>query len=1180
PKPDYPATGDAASPKIAPDPAKVEQVKNKGAFGQRSNHDKLATDKVGEELEPDASIWRLYAEEAKEYDTEMAQERNKNLDTMLLFATLFSAIVTAFIIESTRLLEQDDSEVSTQFLLALVQSQQRIETGTPNITSPPVEMPEFSPSTAARVINVLWFASLMISLGAAVVAILAKEWLSAFTSYRTRHAYEYALQRQARLTSLNTWNMLPIIDMLPTLLNFALFIFSLGLIVRLWLLDFVVAGVITTISAIVGGFYFFFVIAGAMYQPESCPYQARICTYIRRVVPRGILQYLATSNSVVTDTQHTIKPEVIELLTWLLNYSSDPTLKSYITQALAGLKSLSLELSIFPNKKVEELHATYNQNNTVLAPLFDLGTQAIDQLRMAPTRGRTELASCGGSNAARIATAIGEIYPYALTWELCNSSVAQEHTPNGAAPDNISEQTKQTSTLIINLQSARQITENVFDALDLVWAETSPALTPSAYAYLATAELKMVRHALAFLSSGIESKASTSQGHSSIEMNAPPNIQARIPSLDQDSLHERYCRALSRTALVIKSSLDHLISKGSQQVQSAIVGLLSEATKLVEQEKPGSSSTLHRFGTDIYPQLLNEEISITISTGSNTMRRVTCQRQIRNFELMESLIELCEADASVDALRLESFRVAAFNLLVTFWPAYYQQRSIDELRESKIPTWAVQDWTTVPFQNIPYDSQTSAEVIIYRSIVLTYVSIALWAPTRSFVDRRAVNEHKALQLALKQLLSGSSALSQAVEKLKRNATWSRLPIFYQWLPTYKTLGPWIRLISDELCYGVSGDVATQNQPLNGLSWCVARLISTISTLGNRREEFYLFGELQSTDLDPQSSDVGPEYQSPRVDQVMTLISAASKATGRDVTAPVMGALFRQVTNYIITDSSDSNDYLHTFTKGHGLAILANQGSGLVESDHAAAAGVVCAVVTELQTAGLCVEGRVVPSLFEAMCLVCDSDDHQDDQDSFVHGALFQIQRLPGGIGRFVTLKTLSSIQKVLGKLKEWEEMWNGHETSNFIEIVSLQRQVQQSAAQLPGDSSADVALISQKHVALGPASPQPQTTATSSKSDNQANNPAQNSYKTFIHDASDQAPSIRSISDTAPVPDEPLKGTSTGINSASDEASGSGQTHLIPPHEDKTSLEPGDEKVIPMANQGDEEQSTNESDEN
>ena len=39
----------------------------------------------GRELAPEASVWQLYVEEAKEYDNELVKSENDNLDLMLLF---------------------------------------------------------------------------------------------------------------------------------------------------------------------------------------------------------------------------------------------------------------------------------------------------------------------------------------------------------------------------------------------------------------------------------------------------------------------------------------------------------------------------------------------------------------------------------------------------------------------------------------------------------------------------------------------------------------------------------------------------------------------------------------------------------------------------------------------------------------------------------------------------------------------------------------------------------------------------------------------------------------------------------------------------------------------------------------------------------------------------------------
>ncbi|KAF8593137.1 hypothetical protein BDV93DRAFT_419709, partial [Ceratobasidium sp. AG-I] len=137
-------------------------------------------DKIGEELAPDAGIWQLYLDEAKEHDDELVDVKNKNLDMMLLFAALFSAILTAFLIESKNLLQQDSDEVSIGLLLFIAQSQQRMERGEPQPTLAPVQLPKFSAPMSARWINGLWFLSLAFSLSAALIAMLAKEWLTAY----------------------------------------------------------------------------------------------------------------------------------------------------------------------------------------------------------------------------------------------------------------------------------------------------------------------------------------------------------------------------------------------------------------------------------------------------------------------------------------------------------------------------------------------------------------------------------------------------------------------------------------------------------------------------------------------------------------------------------------------------------------------------------------------------------------------------------------------------------------------------------------------------------------------------------------------------------------------------------------------------------------------------------------
>ncbi|KAF8606996.1 hypothetical protein BDV93DRAFT_396410, partial [Ceratobasidium sp. AG-I] len=199
-------------------------------------YERLAADKISEELAPDAAIWQLYVEEAKEHDDELVDGKNKNLDMMLLFAALFSAILTAFLIESKTLLQQDNSELTVALLLLVAQSQQRVEQSALQPTSTPIELPRFSAPLSARWINGLWFLALALSLSAALIAMLAKEWLAAYNTSRPRSPRTYALLRQSRLVGLTDWRALHIIDLLPSMLHLALLLFSLGLVLYLWTL--------------------------------------------------------------------------------------------------------------------------------------------------------------------------------------------------------------------------------------------------------------------------------------------------------------------------------------------------------------------------------------------------------------------------------------------------------------------------------------------------------------------------------------------------------------------------------------------------------------------------------------------------------------------------------------------------------------------------------------------------------------------------------------------------------------------------------------------------------------------------------------------------------------------------------------------------------------------------------
>ncbi|EJD50460.1 hypothetical protein AURDEDRAFT_21558, partial [Auricularia subglabra TFB-10046 SS5] len=100
---------------------------------------------------------------------------NKTLDILLIFAGLFSAVSTAFIIESYKLLQVDNTDyIANALYLSLTRN-----TTSPIDLEPPGD--NFKASGSSRWINGLWFSSLVLSLAVALLSILAKQWLEEYS---------------------------------------------------------------------------------------------------------------------------------------------------------------------------------------------------------------------------------------------------------------------------------------------------------------------------------------------------------------------------------------------------------------------------------------------------------------------------------------------------------------------------------------------------------------------------------------------------------------------------------------------------------------------------------------------------------------------------------------------------------------------------------------------------------------------------------------------------------------------------------------------------------------------------------------------------------------------------------------------------------------------------------------
>ena len=131
--------------------------------------------------------WSAIEAYLQKHDSGKVKDYADDIDTLLVFvsywlqhnivfigsshlqAGLFSAILTAFVVESYTILQPDGTQITNQLLADI-----SIELRGGNVTKPTPPVASFTPTTAARWINALFFLSLVLSLTAALFTLLVK----------------------------------------------------------------------------------------------------------------------------------------------------------------------------------------------------------------------------------------------------------------------------------------------------------------------------------------------------------------------------------------------------------------------------------------------------------------------------------------------------------------------------------------------------------------------------------------------------------------------------------------------------------------------------------------------------------------------------------------------------------------------------------------------------------------------------------------------------------------------------------------------------------------------------------------------------------------------------------------------------------------------------------------------
>ncbi|PBK79694.1 hypothetical protein ARMGADRAFT_860882, partial [Armillaria gallica] len=189
-----------------------------------------------EEAAPTSSIWRAYLKESWNYDTDMLGNKRGQVNILLVFAGLFSAVVSTFIAQSSTNLRPDYQQLSAYLLFDQNNIQRAIANGTPldQITTSGTDpTAPFTPNTLDLWVNVVWFASLTLSLATALFAVLADEWYCHYLSPVAGDPQVRSRTRQLRYTGLIEWRVSTLIKVLPLLLHLSLGLFFVGLVLSL-----------------------------------------------------------------------------------------------------------------------------------------------------------------------------------------------------------------------------------------------------------------------------------------------------------------------------------------------------------------------------------------------------------------------------------------------------------------------------------------------------------------------------------------------------------------------------------------------------------------------------------------------------------------------------------------------------------------------------------------------------------------------------------------------------------------------------------------------------------------------------------------------------------------------------------------------------------------------------------
>ncbi|KAJ3564339.1 hypothetical protein NP233_g8361 [Leucocoprinus birnbaumii] len=287
------------SESVGPNMARMKGVPYNGVPQQEARKYLHVTDNMSEEANP----WQTCSDFTKQLVEEENASWKDEIEKLLIFAGLFSGIVTAFTLRSLSAVDDGDPSQAAVLLLKTIVGQLN-HAADPNINSSIDLNPQIHVSLLAKRINTLWLSSLALSLSTAVLGILCLQWIreagrSPYTSHHEHLAIHYMRQE-----GMQQWQVFRILKVLPALLIISLLLFFAGLIEVSLGVDGTLATFPTVIMGLTVAVVWFTTIAPGLqsllltvqFKQSQCPYKSPQSWIIHRAAMaiRGCIGFLAT----------------------------------------------------------------------------------------------------------------------------------------------------------------------------------------------------------------------------------------------------------------------------------------------------------------------------------------------------------------------------------------------------------------------------------------------------------------------------------------------------------------------------------------------------------------------------------------------------------------------------------------------------------------------------------------------------------------------------------------------------------------------------------------------------------------------------------------------------------------------------------------------------------------------